>query len=156
MKHDLLLLTALVTAGCASIGPGTVNRRARGPRHRPTRDADGGTRGGTERPHPPPDPHRERSGPAGRRFPGCALSRPLVLDRRPRHGIEAPVHLPDFRLHARGDRREGSRPDPDDPDAVMEARIMHPAPAYPALYQVNTRVWLTERSRALGRPGALA
>jgi hypothetical protein len=26
MKHDLLLLTALVTAGCASIGPGTVTR----------------------------------------------------------------------------------------------------------------------------------
>ena len=26
MKHDLLLLTALVTADCASIGPGTVTR----------------------------------------------------------------------------------------------------------------------------------
>jgi Alpha amylase, catalytic domain len=37
----------------------------------------------------------------------------------------------------------------------MEARIMQPAPAYPALYQVNTRVWLTERSRALGRPATL-
>jgi hypothetical protein len=29
------------------------------------------------------------------------------------------------------------------------------APRYPALYQVNTRVWLTERSRALGRPATL-
>jgi hypothetical protein len=29
------------------------------------------------------------------------------------------------------------------------------APAYPALYQINTRVWLTERSRALGRPATL-
>ena len=32
---------------------------------------------------------------------------------------------------------------------------MQPAPTYPALYQVNTRVWLTERSRALGRPATL-
>ncbi len=29
------------------------------------------------------------------------------------------------------------------------------APRYPALYQVNTRVWLTERARALGRPATL-
>jgi hypothetical protein len=28
-------------------------------------------------------------------------------------------------------------------------------PLYPALYQLNTRVWLTERSRALGRPATL-
>ena len=28
-------------------------------------------------------------------------------------------------------------------------------PTYPALYQVNTRVWLTERSRTLGRPATL-
>jgi hypothetical protein len=28
-------------------------------------------------------------------------------------------------------------------------------PTYPALYQVNTRVWLTERSKALGRPATL-
>ena len=28
-------------------------------------------------------------------------------------------------------------------------------PLYPALYQINTRVWLTERSRALGRPATL-
>ena len=26
-------------------------------------------------------------------------------------------------------------------------------PLYPSLYQINTRVWLTELSRALGRPG---
>lgn len=32
---------------------------------------------------------------------------------------------------------------------------MQPAPTYPSLYQVNTRVWLTERSRALGRPATL-
>ena len=32
---------------------------------------------------------------------------------------------------------------------------MKPAPSYPALYQVNTRVWLTERSRVLGRPATL-
>ena len=29
------------------------------------------------------------------------------------------------------------------------------APVYPALYQINTRVWLTELSRALGRPATL-
>ena len=29
------------------------------------------------------------------------------------------------------------------------------APRYPSLYQVNTRVWLTELSRALGRPATL-
>jgi hypothetical protein len=29
------------------------------------------------------------------------------------------------------------------------------APRYPTLYQINTRVWLTERSRALGRPATL-
>jgi hypothetical protein len=28
-------------------------------------------------------------------------------------------------------------------------------PRYPALYQINTRVWLTERSRVLGRPATL-
>ncbi len=32
---------------------------------------------------------------------------------------------------------------------------MGPGPLYPSLYQVNTRVWLTERSRALGRPATL-
>jgi hypothetical protein len=37
----------------------------------------------------------------------------------------------------------------------MEARLMQPAPVYPALYQINTRVWLTERSRILGRPAML-
>jgi hypothetical protein len=26
---------------------------------------------------------------------------------------------------------------------------------YPSLYQINTRVWLTERSRELGRPATL-
>jgi hypothetical protein len=30
-----------------------------------------------------------------------------------------------------------------------------PVPAYPSLYQINTRVWLTERSRALGRAATL-
>ena len=29
------------------------------------------------------------------------------------------------------------------------------APAFPSLYQVTTRVWRTERSRALGRPTTL-
>jgi hypothetical protein len=29
------------------------------------------------------------------------------------------------------------------------------APLYPSLYQVNTRAWLTERARALGRPATL-
>jgi hypothetical protein len=28
-------------------------------------------------------------------------------------------------------------------------------PSYPSLYQINTRVWLTERSRGLGRPATL-
>jgi hypothetical protein len=28
-------------------------------------------------------------------------------------------------------------------------------PLYPSLYQINTRVWLTEHSRALGRPATL-
>jgi hypothetical protein len=37
----------------------------------------------------------------------------------------------------------------------MEARVSPAPPTYPALYQVNTRVWLTERSRTLGRPATL-
>jgi hypothetical protein len=37
----------------------------------------------------------------------------------------------------------------------MEAQLMRPAPIYPSLYQINTRVWLTERSRILGRPATL-
>jgi glycosidase len=37
----------------------------------------------------------------------------------------------------------------------MEAREMRSAPAHPALYQINTRVWLTERSRTLGRAATL-
>jgi hypothetical protein len=28
-------------------------------------------------------------------------------------------------------------------------------PLYPSLYQINTRIWLTELSRALGRPATL-
>ncbi len=32
---------------------------------------------------------------------------------------------------------------------------MPQAPAFPSLYQVNTRVWLTERARRLGRPATL-
>jgi hypothetical protein len=32
---------------------------------------------------------------------------------------------------------------------------MKALPAYPSLYQVNTRVWLTELSRGLGRPATL-
>src|SRR4051794_39338307 len=35
-------------------------------------------------------------------------------------------------------------------------RMPDPAqPAYPALYQINTRLWLTELSRSLGRPATL-
>ena len=30
-----------------------------------------------------------------------------------------------------------------------------PSPVCPSLYQINTRVWLTELSRALGRPATL-
>src|SRR5574340_1591639 len=30
-----------------------------------------------------------------------------------------------------------------------------PNPHYPSLYQINTRVWLTELSRELGRPATL-
>ena len=29
------------------------------------------------------------------------------------------------------------------------------SPSYPSLYQINTRVWLTALSRALGRPATL-
>jgi hypothetical protein len=32
---------------------------------------------------------------------------------------------------------------------------MKALPAYPSLYQISTRVWLTELSRALGRPAML-
>ena len=32
---------------------------------------------------------------------------------------------------------------------------MQPAPEYPAPYQINTRIWRTERSRILGRPATL-
>jgi Alpha amylase, catalytic domain len=38
---------------------------------------------------------------------------------------------------------------------MMEARTMPPSPLYPLLYQVNTRVWLAEQSRALGWPSTL-
>jgi hypothetical protein len=34
-------------------------------------------------------------------------------------------------------------------------RVDRPVPRYPSLYQVNTRVWLTELSRQLGRPATL-
>ena len=29
------------------------------------------------------------------------------------------------------------------------------APRYPSLYQINTRVWLTEFAKSLGRPATL-
>ena len=38
---------------------------------------------------------------------------------------------------------------------MLDPRAAPPAPRYPALYQINTRVWLTERSRVLGRPATL-
>ena len=38
-------------------------------------------------------------------------------------------------------------------DAVEELTV--PSPRYPSLYQVNTRVMLTELSRSLGRPATL-
>ena len=40
-------------------------------------------------------------------------------------------------------------------EAVTVERTHRPAPRYPSLYQVNTRVWLTELSRRLGRPATL-
>jgi hypothetical protein len=33
--------------------------------------------------------------------------------------------------------------------------VSRPLPHYPSLYQINTRVWLTELSRAIGRPATL-
>ncbi len=39
--------------------------------------------------------------------------------------------------------------------ALKEAELMA-TPRYPSLYQINTRVWLTEWSRQLGRPATLA
>lgn len=33
--------------------------------------------------------------------------------------------------------------------------MSRPAPRYPALFELNTRVWITERSRTLGRPATL-
>jgi hypothetical protein len=35
------------------------------------------------------------------------------------------------------------------------AEVDMPAPRYPSLYQINTRVWLTELSRALGKRATL-
>ena len=32
---------------------------------------------------------------------------------------------------------------------------MTPGPRYPSLYQINTRVWMTELSQTLGRPATL-
>jgi glycosidase len=34
-------------------------------------------------------------------------------------------------------------------------RVLMPSPRYPSLYQINTRVWLTDLSRSLGRPATL-
>jgi glycosidase len=41
------------------------------------------------------------------------------------------------------------------PDAVQRGRSDLTAPLYPSLYQINTRLWLTELSRTLGRPATL-
>src|SRR5687767_15471246 len=38
-------------------------------------------------------------------------------------------------------------------DRAPELRMQ--TPRYPSLYQINTRVWLTELSRTLGRPATL-
>ena len=40
-------------------------------------------------------------------------------------------------------------------EEVTVERTHRPAPRYPSLYQINTRVWLTELSRRLGRPATL-
>src|SRR5204863_234090 len=50
-----------------------------------------------------------------------------------------------WRPRASGSRRNLTRRHPD----------MRRLPRYPALYQVNTRVWLTELSRSLGRRATL-
>src|SRR6266404_2443533 len=39
--------------------------------------------------------------------------------------------------------------------ALRRSRCDMSKPLYPSLYQINTRVWLTELSRALGRPATL-
>ena len=39
--------------------------------------------------------------------------------------------------------------------ALAAVRIDMHSPLYPSLYQINTRVWLTELSHALGRPATL-
>ena len=41
------------------------------------------------------------------------------------------------------------------PGARLAAGADMREPLYPSLYQINTRVWLTELSRALGRPATL-
>ena len=40
-------------------------------------------------------------------------------------------------------------------EAPRRGGVIRSGPIYPSLYQINTRVWLTERSRALGRPATL-
>ena len=37
----------------------------------------------------------------------------------------------------------------------MKAKETNTLPKYPALYQINTRVWLTELAKSLGRPATL-
>jgi hypothetical protein len=38
---------------------------------------------------------------------------------------------------------------------IEQEKVLHPLPPYPSLYQINTRVWLTELSKTLGRTATL-
>ena len=80
------------------------------------------TRGGRPRPagnDSAPHQDHEFGRAAGRRLRGHPLSRPLVLDRRPRPGLEEPVLLHPASVHLRGDREQGHRSRPVDPDNAM-------------------------------------
>src|SRR6188768_984084 len=47
------------------------------------------------------------------------------------------------------------RPSTESCPACNEQGTVKPGPRYPSLYQINTRVWLTELSKNLGRPATL-
>src|SRR5207249_2959253 len=100
--------------------PRVVHRRAPGPCRRATREPDGRARPGPERSPAAPAPDQELPGASDRRIRDGPVPRLLVLDRRPRHTVEADVQLHHVHLHARGTGQQRGAAGAHDPDRVMQ------------------------------------
>src|SRR5215470_5436541 len=79
-------------------------------------------------------------------------------NRRPRHASVRHHHpraVPPARQESRRHGSGAIAEQVERPGGSPPRTVTLRGPLYPSLYQINTRVWLTELSRGLGRPATL-